>query len=286
MQPAVQRLLLPFGHDLVPARWIFVVGCYNSGTTLLASILRRHPDMAGLPNEGGFLTDALPYPEQFGWPRMWCRCLDKVRLEPHMEGAARASRIKRHWSLWYPHGAQNLIEKSIANAARMPFLEAHFQPAHFIYIVRNGYAVAGGIRDKANLKRWRSPYAGSGYPIELCAEQWRVTDDVVQQDRQRVGRFLQVYYEDLTERPADVLRTITDFLQLPPVPDQVVRKRWHVHEASAAIRNMNGARLAALTEADCERIEAVAGARLEAHGYRRGFAERVTPSEATHRASG
>ncbi len=276
MQPWMLRLLAPFGHDLTPERWIFVLGCYNSGTTLLASILRRHPDLAGLPNEGSFLTDALPYPERFGWPRMWCRCLEQVRLEPGAGSAERARRIKRHWSLWYPRGARNLIEKSIANAARMAFFEAHFSPAWFIYIVRNGYAVAAGIRDKANLQRWHSPYAENGYPIELCAEQWRVTDEVVQRDRTRVRRFLQIRYEDLTARPVDTLRSITDFLGVAPLPDALVTRRWAVHETSDPIRNMNASRLARLSPEDCARIEAVAGARLQAHGYGRAPADART----------
>lgn len=35
-----------------PDKWLFVVGCYNSGTTLLAEMLSRHPNISGLPTEG------------------------------------------------------------------------------------------------------------------------------------------------------------------------------------------------------------------------------------------
>ena len=34
-----QRVMAPFGRELAPERWIFVVGCYNSGTTLLKEML-------------------------------------------------------------------------------------------------------------------------------------------------------------------------------------------------------------------------------------------------------
>ena len=126
MNQSVQKILLPFGHDLKPERWIFVVGCYNSATTLLASILREHPDMEGLPNEGAFLTDVLPYPERFGWPRMWSQCVEDVRIRGDAKEADRAKRIKHHWSLWYQDGSQNLVEKSISNAARLLFLQEYF----------------------------------------------------------------------------------------------------------------------------------------------------------------
>lgn len=99
MQPQVQQCLLPFGRELRPQRWIFVLGCYNSGTTLLATMLRQHPDIAGLPTEGASLSDALPYPERFGWPRMWHQCPEQVRADPE-DGEARASRIRLQWSLW------------------------------------------------------------------------------------------------------------------------------------------------------------------------------------------
>ncbi len=118
--------------------------CYNSGTTLLAQILRKHPDISGLPIEGTFLTDALPQPESFGWNRMWWKCLEQVRLEPDSVSPATLRRIKRQWSVWLDWRKPNLLDKSIPNTARMPFLQAEFGPAYFVYIVRNGYAVAEG----------------------------------------------------------------------------------------------------------------------------------------------
>ena len=268
MQPWVHRLLLPLGRELQPQRWIFVIGCYNSGTTLLASILRQHPEIAGLRTEGVYLANDLPYPEAFGWPRMWCQCVDAVHIPVEGE-AERAARIRRQWSLWYPRGARNLVEKSVANAARMPFLDAHFRPAYFIYIMRNGYAVAAGIRGKANLRRWRSPYADSGYPIELCARQWRVTDETVEQDAAKVERFLAIRYEDLVTAPGDTLERITGFLDLAPMPQTALQQSWNIHGSEATLQDMNAASLARLGPADLDAIEAEAGARLRRHGYTR-----------------
>lgn len=273
MQPMVQQALLPFGRELTPKRWIFVLGCYNSGTTLLATMLRQHPEIGGLPTEGVYLTDSLPYPERFGWPRMWCRCVDDVRLNPKGE-EARAARIRRQWSLWYPRDAENLVEKSVANAARIPFLGAHFRPAYFIYIVRNGYAAAAGIRDKANLRRWRNPYRHMGYPIELCAEQWLQTDETVAADRPAADHFLSVYYEDLASRPRETLGAITEFLGMQAVADATIARQWEVHGDCAPVQDMNANSLARLSADDIERVEAVAGERLRQHGYARPLVER------------
>jgi len=270
MHPLVHKLLLPFGHDLKPDRWIFVIGCYNSGTTLLASILRKHPEMAGLPNEGAFLTDLLPYPEQKGWPRMWYKCLDHVRVDAGIkDGESKASRIKRQWSFWYPKNARNLVEKTISNAARLPYLNRHFAPAYFIYIIRDGYAVAKGIQRKANLDRWDNPEHYKKYPIDMCAEQWKVTDDIVKNDSPHVERFLTVSYESLTEEPRKTMDKITEFLGLAPIPANVLEEGWDIHEVSSEIKNMNSNSFKYLSEDDVAEIEKVAGEKLLQYGYKR-----------------
>jgi hypothetical protein len=268
MQPLVQRALLPFGRDLQPQRWIFIVGCYNSGTTLLANILREHPLLTGLPTEGVYLTDALPYPEQFGWPRNWAQCIERVRLDP-VADADRAERIRRQWSLWVPRDATSIIEKSIANAARLPFLEAHFRPAYFLYVLRNGYAVAAGIRRRANVRRWGGAHRDSGYPLEMCAEQWRVSDETVAADSVGLSRFLPIRYEDLVAEPVATLGRVTDFLGVPPLAPEAVLRSWTVHGVVAPIRDMNESACARLDDEDVDVIERVAGERLALHGYAR-----------------
>lgn len=266
---AVQRALVPFGRDLKPDRWIFIVGCYNSGTTLLNAILSTHDRIGGLDCEGVVLTDALPRPEEFGWTRMWYRCFDQMRLEPGDGMEERAHRVKRQWSFSYPRNPTNLLEKSIVNAARIPFLDAYFRPAHFIYLVRDGYAVAEGIRRKAEPARWDHPIYEDDYPIELCAEQWKKTDEVVRQDREEVDHFLRIHYEELTSVPKSAIKKITDFLDVEPIDESKLQGRWNVHGYGKPIQNMNPRSYARLTTKDVEAIEQVAGSVLRSYGYDR-----------------
>lgn len=255
------------GRDLEPRRWIFVIGCYNSGTTLLSRMLARHPAISALPSEGVRLTDGLPRPEEFGWNRMWCRCFDRVRLAEDPKAAQRARRIKRQWSLLYPRRAANLLEKSVANTARIPFLEQFFQPAYFVYIIRNGYAVAEGIRRKAVPGRWRNPDYPERYPIELCAEQWRASDDLVESDRVHTERFLRVSYEELTAAPEATAGKVTDFLGLKPLPAGALLSRWRIHGVEGEIRNMNRDSIDRLSADDIAAIDRVAGDSLARNGY-------------------
>ncbi len=263
----IQRLLTPFGKELKPRRWIFVIGCYNSGTSLLENILKRHPEIAGLPAEGVMLTDALPYPDEFGWPRMWCECVEDMRSLLESDISEHVRRIKKQWSLWYPHDAQNLLEKSVANATRMPFLQNYFLPACFIYIVRNGYAVAEGIRRKGKPARWKNPIYRDTYPITLCAEQWRTTDEIVQRDRRQLDRFLQIYYEDLTADPPATVKHITDFLGISPISTTKLLDSYKIQQYQGPIRNMNSKSFERLSKSDIKQIREVAHIVLDKHGY-------------------
>lgn len=63
-----------------PRKWLFLVGCYNSGTTLLAELLSRHPDISALPTEGHFITDQFVKDYDVGLPRMWAGREELFRL--------------------------------------------------------------------------------------------------------------------------------------------------------------------------------------------------------------
>lgn len=266
---AAQHLAAYFGRDLNPDRWIFIVGCYNSGTTILARVLGEHPCIGTLPDEGTFYTDVLPAPEDFGWTRMWACCKNDVHLKPRDLSEREVRRIKRQWSIWYPKGTPNLLEKSVANTPRMQFLQAHFKPAYFIELVRNGYAVAEGIQRRADLDRWPNPEYKGKYPIELCARQWAACCRTIEQSRPSIDRFLRVRYEDFTENTKDTLEQITRFLDISPLGSSVLQKTWSFQEKDEPIKNMNPSSVERLSPRQIRKIEEVAGDVLRERNYPR-----------------
>ena len=253
-----------WGRVLTPERWVFIIGCYNSGTTLLKDLLSEHPHIGALAGEGVKFSDGLPRPEDFGWQRMWCQCVDQVRLNP--EDRERADRIKRQWSMLYP-ARPVLLEKSIVNAVHIPFLKTHFKPAHFIYIVRNGYAVAEGIRRKAEPGKRGNPVYGGAYPIGLCARQWAETERMVEREREGLSHFMSLRYEEFVADPDVHLRRITDFSGVDPLDGRLLAQDWNVHGVESTIRNMNGPSLARLSDADRADVLDAAGDVLERWGY-------------------
>ncbi len=249
--------LTPFAR---PERWVFVVGCYNSGTELLVRLLGSHPQVSALPEEGQFLTDQFPADYELGLPRMWALREDLFRLN-ELEQGPDVARLKREWLMRLDRSRRVFLEKSPPNAARTRWLQQHFENAHFIAIVRNGYAVAEGIRRKAEPFHLKD-----GWPIELCARQWNRSYEVLLEDAPYLRKLLWVHYEDLAATPELELARMLEFLQLPPAP-LAQGASWEVHEKNEPIRDMNEESLRGLSLADRMTVTREAGPMLRHFGY-------------------
>lgn len=211
------------------------------------------------------LTDALPRPEDFGWRRMWHRCEAEMAITASKEASV-ANHIKRHWSNYYDKKSF-LIEKSISNTPRILFFERNFRPAYVIHLIRNGYAVSEGIMRKAAVMTGNEFAKHGHYPIEVCAQQWKRSLEVVEEAKSKLTHFIEIRYEDLTERPDEVAKQISLFLDIEPFQRELFSKSFTVHRTTAAIVNMNGGSIDRLSREEWEKINVVAGRYLKKFGY-------------------
>ena len=143
-----RKLIIPFVKLPNPKKWVFIVACCNSGTTLLTKLLGTHSNISSLPEEGVWLTNRLPRSEDYGWTRMWCRCKNKVYMD-EKDLNVNVDKLKKEWGFWLDSKKDIFLEKSSLNSIRMRWLQKNFHPSYFISIVRNGYAIAEGIKRKA-----------------------------------------------------------------------------------------------------------------------------------------
>lgn len=243
--------------------WVFLVGCYNSGTTLLSELLAHHPAISALPTEGHFITDQFVKDYEIGIPRMWVDREDIFRLNESDVGPD-ATRIKKEWGMRFDLNKRVLVEKSPPNSAKTRWLQHHFENAHFIGIIRNGYAVAEGISRKADPK-----HQIENWPIEKSAYQWKRSNEILQQDSKHLKRFMWVNYEDLSENPIKVLNQITKFVGIDSFQDFSSDQRWSIHERDDKIKNMNNESFARLTIEEIAVINGIAGEALDSFGYKR-----------------
>ena len=265
MLAGIQRFT---GSRITGKKWIFIVGCYNSGTTLLATILNGHSKISGLEDEGVMLTNQLSRPEDFLWRRMWHKCEDKMRVELTNEVKV-AERTKRDWSHFFDHSKEFFMEKSISNTPRIDFFERQFSPAYFIHIVRNGFAVSEGIRRKARVMEGNPHFKGDNekYPLLLCAEQWRRSVELVESFKPSLKNFLEISYESLTEKPAETIKNVTDFLGVEELNDSFLQDQFVVHGRQNKIENQNPSSLARLERTELKLIQSICFKELQRYGY-------------------
>ena len=247
-----------------PARWAFVVGCYSSGTTLAKDLISAHPDVRTLPVEGVRLTSVLPMPEDFGWNRMWGRCEEHMIPDAGPEGARR---VVEDWSPWWGRGGTVFLEKSVANGARIPWLDANFENAHFVGIIRNGYCVSEGIRRRGRPQGSVAEKVGPRYPISMCAEQWIAANERLLEASEKVTNFYPISYERLVESPAEVLVKVWRFLGLEPAPVREESGAVEIYGQRFPLRDMNPESLSRLAPGDVEEIAPILGPMQARLGY-------------------
>lgn len=245
-----------FGPSPAPLKWVFLVGCYNSGTTLLHDLLASHPMIGSMPDEGQFFTDQLPIPRELGLRRLWA--LEPERFHIDERGGARidVDRLRRQWGAKFNDPARPvLMEKTPTNAARTRWLQATFPPAYFVGIVRDGRAVAEGIRRK------------TGHDLASAARQWARSNEIMLRDFEHLEHKRLVTYEQLTASPNEVVAGLLEFLELPALAGELGGREWKIHEQRSAVVNMNGRSLQSLSGHDLAVLEEEAGGMLRALGY-------------------
>ena len=202
-------------------RPIFVIGHPRSGTTLLASMLGRHPDVASTPEtlyllQGRFqLAPAIatgPGAVAARIHRTPLRRLarDRARLEADLAAAAPLSEAKVFGvllaSFTRASGASRVVEKTPMHLRHVETILDWFPDARIVWILRDGRACVASLR--------KVPWASSN-PTRLAAD-WVRNMAFAEAAEARAGAsLLRVRFEALTADPVAEMDRIQDFLGLP-----------------------------------------------------------------------
>lgn len=261
---AIVRPFIPVRH---PETWVFLVGCYNSGTTLLQHILSAQPQIAGMPREGVRFTNVLSNLEANNHHMMWDENYRSL-IAPDMDATKAYQRIAADWSIFWKRGARVFLDKSVANTARVDWLRKAFPNARFIGIHRNGYCIAEGLHRRAVPPVWYRHKTGVAYyPLEATGRQW------VWANQDMLAAFgseldcMTVRFEDLVARPVDVLTGIFKFLELEPGEISYTGGRLQTGGQTFKIQDPNPASLARLTEVDKATLLPVISPMMHQLGY-------------------
>lgn len=124
---------------MMPARpqWLFIICAARSGSKYLRNLLAASPEVAAVRFDVNFL-----------WRRgQESRPDDALTEAP---GARIANDIRERLiglSRWSPTGQNRIVvEKSVSNSLRVPFIASLFPEARFVHLIRDGRAVVESAR--------------------------------------------------------------------------------------------------------------------------------------------
>jgi hypothetical protein len=213
----------------MPERPIFVVGSPRSGTSLVFRLLRMAPGTTSIGTEGHALWETFHHPRRRHW-------------ESNAVGPEDIGSVERRYIAWAVRllaGPGRFVDKTPRNVLRIPYLEALFPDASFVFVYRDGRAVVRSLyRNWERRKRvgrtppfllppgfavrdmpprwwhfvlvpgWRDL---NGRPLEeVCAAQYSRSVEAMLEAREPLGpeRLVEVRYEDLVRDPASAVQAM------------------------------------------------------------------------------
>jgi len=222
---------------------VFICGMQKSGTNLLRNLLDSHKSLVVLPSDGlsgRILSDSTPefsdsvrhflkrlLEPLAGSPPNWILSEKAGDYKPYLE----LSRLyfayfrsnqnsivgccKSIVSAYSQSSGRNgfsfkyWVEKTPKNSRNIETLLNHFPPARFIQIIRNPLAVTASISKKMPVKKRKFDLQSHIYLADLIMK-------TGQDNLKRLGtsRYKIVFYEDLTTRTEETMRSICEFLDI------------------------------------------------------------------------
>jgi len=248
-------------QELVNAhKWCFIVGCNNSGTSLVKRILENSNKVSTLPYEGQIYTRVFPRASRKGHERVWSEYLGELGVDVN-HPLIDAPRLLHDWMKDLDDPVKDMIaEKTPANVTRMGWLQRVFPNSFFVGVVRNGYAVAEGIRRKSNKS------------LDRAARHWNRVNKNLVDTSGTVHNFFTLCYEELCDQPEETVTRLAEFLGLEtePLKQGVVKDysfRTIAGHRLSMIQNFNERSMQQLSRDDIAEIRANAAEMLDHFGY-------------------
>ena len=224
---------------------LIIVSAPRAGSTLLFETLTAFPDLWTIREESHEIIEGIPalHPAARGYASNRLTTTDAappvISLLHDRFARQLQDRSGRHW-IDLPEAERpprvRLLEKTPKNALRIPFLRAAFPDARFIFLYRDPAANISSILEGWQSRRfiaYRSlpswPHGAWSFLLtpgwetlrerplgEIAAEQWRVTNETILADLERLPRsdWRLVRYDDLVATPKQIIREVAAFADL------------------------------------------------------------------------
>lgn len=241
-------------------KWIFIIGCNNSGTSIVQRIMKQTGSVSTMNLEGQRYTKVFPRAMRRGKERVWMEYENDLTMKSE-DAAKEAPRLIFDWMSHLEKPTHEyILEKTPANLLRMEWLDKVLPDCYFIGLVRDGYAVSEGIRRKSHKS------------IERAAIQWSQANKALDKNKTRVKKYLELRYEDLVDDPKNAFVEISEFLGVQPLEiDDAMDIDYGLKTVSSekitGLKNLNQSSINRLNDKDIEIINQHAEQMLKKYGY-------------------
>ena len=229
---------------------IFVVGCGHSGTTLVGTVIGRHPAIA-------YMNEPLRTWELDPRAAIWSRkggraklCLDADDVRALPSALIRGA----FWLQVRRQGATRLAEKLPINSFRVGYIDRMFPDAVFVHVLRDPIDAAESITTESSRRSPGATYnwapvlevaeRSGGTPLlELCHDrftmallEWRVFNEAAARSLAGLdpARSIVVRYEDVTRDPLGECERLERFIGGGPSPEMRAFARDTVRPGATA----------------------------------------------------
>ena len=289
------------------SRFVFLLGTGRCGSSLVHEVLARHADVGTLKNvedrlgrvglgaAGDRLYRALP-PATAAKGRLRLAPSEGYRVLADRVSPALAAPVRdlvaddatpwlaRRTREFFEgcaadHGSEVFLHK-FTGWPRAGFLEAVWDDAVFVHVVRDGRAVASSLLQMPWWRGWAGPAGWTFGPlpapyerewldagrsfVTLAGLEWKVLLDAFTQARaaSRGGRWLELRYEDVVDDPRAAFGRVLEHCGLARTPAfdrELARHRISAGRTDAFRRDLGPDHV--------RRLDASLGDHLRAHGY-------------------
>jgi hypothetical protein len=262
---------------------VFIVGMNGSGTTVLLDCLNNHPNLYGFRKETKVIPNYISSLIKYGNledDSNFLKLLNDLRNEvvfkivnggspvPIPENWKDLQRnlmtvvdyIFKYFAL--KEGKARWCEKTPGYAIHITAISQLFPNAKFIHIIRDGRDCAASLH-----RRW-------GYMPAAMIYRWKkVVHEAMKQGSIIGSRYHEVYYEEFTKDPVQVMRNLCSFLDIPFIDAIIESSRIRKFTGTTSkkiVRNSQKWRNY-FNDKKLTRLELIAGSQLNRLGYVTNF---------------
>ena len=217
-------------------KYVFVLCPAHTGSTILTELLSTSKNVSSVNNKGTKEGQTLPSVRKMMFDHH-----DGMNINRKFDWDF----IKKEWLKYWDLSKPLLLEKSPSNIVRACDIQKTFKPAYFVCMVRTPYAKLETVkRTHSSLKDF----------AEIIIKEISYQ----KQNIEKLENVLYFTYEELTDNPENVKKSLIKFLpELEDIDTNFTSTSHNFKNKPLKITNLNAEKISKLNQEDLDKINSV-----------------------------